>query len=122
MRDVIEAGGSVKYKGKLITRVDQLFKVNGTEAEKTSEIDSLKARLAELEGGNSEVKTEEKSADASHDETLEAEKKRLKKLNRSQLTNEIDELNKSLDDDQKIVIAEGDTNAEIVEKILAKGK
>lgn len=113
MREQIEAGGSVLYKGKLITRVDQLTRITGTDAEKQSEIDSLEARLAELKGGGTAAETPaEKTAEGS--QTLDDTAAELKRHTRAELVETAQA--------ESVEVGESDTKAEIIEKILAKRK
>ena len=77
-RDIIEGGGSVLHKGKLITRVDQLYAFDGTPEEKDAEREALRRRLAELdsEGGGSgdEASDESAAGGASEDGSASDEK------------------------------------------------
>lgn len=51
-RQTILGGGSVLHKGRLLTKIEHLQFFEGTDEEKQSELQKLKARVAELEGAS----------------------------------------------------------------------
>jgi hypothetical protein len=117
-REIIENGGSVLHKGKLITRVDQLNVFDGTAEEKEAERLALKARLAELEGedaGDGQLSPDEKAlapAGGEGDEdTLDDSKEELMRHTRAELA---DMAGKKF-----IEIGENETKAQIIDKILS---
>lgn len=80
-RETIEAGGSVLYKGKLLTKVEHLKYFDGTQEERAAEAESLRARLAELETTEAAAGGETSDEDLNKSETAEkpAQKETAKK-------------------------------------------
>lgn len=117
MRDVLEKGGTVLYKGRLITSVAQLVKVSGTAQENASELETLRARVAELEAANTSTSGEdagEGSGEGGGEGEIDDSSEELKKHTRTELVMKAQA--------EGIEVGESDTKAQIIEKILGKGK
>lgn len=103
--EVIRNGGSVLYKGKLITKPEHLKYFEGTSEEKDAEKEALRARLAELEGGD-------KPQTAGGDSVIDDSFEELNRHTRSELA--------EMAAAEGVEVGDKDTKAQIIEKILTK--
>lgn len=108
-KEVLDGSGSVLHNGKLITKPEHLKYFDGTEEEKEAEKESLRARLAELEGSTTDA-----NVSSSATRTLDDSFEELNRHKRSELVETAAA--------EKVEIGESDTKAQIIEKILANRK
>lgn len=106
---VLNDGGSVLYKGRLITKPEHLKYFEGTAEEKEAEKAALRERLAELEGESAESAEVETAADGGA--VLDDSAEELNRHTRGEL--------KTMAEEKGIEVGEKETKADIIAKILA---